>query len=104
MHKFINKKHDYPIASVHGYEMTKEDLDELSLFLGQLSFQELRQLDGLSSDRADIILPALEVFRVLMETVGSKSFQLTKKGLREGLIIKKILQTDSNAFDKYNVF
>lgn len=98
------QKHDYPIASVHGYEMTKEDLDELSLFLGQLSFQELRQLDGLSSDRADIILPALEVFRVLMETVGSKSFQLTKKGLREGLIIKKILQTDSNAFDKYNVF
>lgn len=35
------QKHDYPIASVHGYEMTKENLDDLSLFLGQLSFQEL---------------------------------------------------------------
>ena len=26
------QKHDYPIASVHGYEMTKENLDDLSLF------------------------------------------------------------------------
>ena len=61
-------------------------------------------MDGLSSDRADIIVPALEVFRVLMEVVGSESFQLTKRGLREGLIIQRILQTDAQAFDKYNVF
>jgi len=73
------QKHDYPIASVHGYEMTKENLDDLSLFLGQLSFQELKQLDGLSSDRADIIVPALEVFRVLMEVVSSETFQLTNR-------------------------
>ncbi|MGY3186023.1 Ppx/GppA phosphatase family protein [Lysinibacillus sp. TE18511] len=94
----------YPIASVHGYEMTKENLEELSVFLGNLSFNELKQLDGLSADRADIIVPALEVFSVLMEVVGSESFQITKNGLREGLIIQRILQTDESAFDKYNVF
>ncbi|MEB2278768.1 Ppx/GppA family phosphatase [Lysinibacillus xylanilyticus] len=98
------QKHAYPIASVHGYEMTKENLVELSVFLGSLSFNELKQLDGLSADRADIIAPALEVFNVLMEAVGSKLFQITKKGLREGLIIQRILQTDKSAFDKYNVF
>lgn len=98
------QKHGYPIASVHGYEMTKENLVELSMFLGSLSFSELKQLDGLSADRADIIAPALEVFNVLMEVVGSKLFQITKKGLREGLIIQRILQTDKRAFDKYNVF
>ncbi|WP_427109523.1 Ppx/GppA family phosphatase [Lysinibacillus xylanilyticus] len=98
------QKHAYPIASVHGYEMTKGNLDELSLFLGNLSFNELKQLDGLSADRADIIAPALEVFNVLMEVVGSKLFQITKKGLREGLIIQRILQTDKSAFDKNNVF
>jgi len=98
------QKHAYPIASVHGYEMTKENLEELSVFLGNLSFNELKQLDGLSADRADIIIPALEVFRVLMEVVGSELFQLTKKGLREGLIIQRILLTDASAFDKYNVF
>ena len=98
------QKHAYPIASVHGYEMTKENLVELSVFLGSLGFNELKQLDGLSADRADIIAPALEVFNVLMEVVGSKLFQITKKGLREGLIIQRILQTDKSAFDKYNVF
>ncbi|MGE7090110.1 Ppx/GppA family phosphatase [Lysinibacillus sp. NPDC048646] len=98
------QQRDYPIASVHGYEIPKQDLEKLSMFLGNLSFNELKQLDGLSSDRADIIVPALEVFRVLMEVVGSEVFQLTKKGLREGLIIHRILQTDENAFDKYNVF
>lgn len=94
----------YTIASVHGYEIEKQDLDELSIYLGNLTFQELKQLDGLSSDRADIILPALDVFRVLMEVVGSEVFQLTKKGLREGLIIHRILQSDERAFNKNNVF
>lgn len=98
------QKCDYPIASVHGYEMSKENLDDLSEFLGELSFHDLKQLDGLSADRADIIVPALEVFRVLMEVAGSEVFQLTKKGLREGLTIQRILQTDPSAYDKYNVF
>lgn len=97
------QKNAFPIASVHGYEMTKQNLEELSVFLENLSFNELKQLDGLSVDRADIIVPALEVFNVLMEVVGSKLFQITKKGLREGLIIQRILQTDKSAFDKYNV-
>ncbi|GLC87665.1 Ppx/GppA phosphatase family protein [Lysinibacillus piscis] len=94
----------YPIASVHGYEMEKASLDELSGFLGNLNFNDLKLLDGLSVDRADIIVPALEVFRVLMEVVESPTFQLTKNGLREGLIIQRILQTDENAFDRYDVF
>ncbi|MFJ7667998.1 Ppx/GppA family phosphatase [Lysinibacillus sp. NPDC097195] len=98
------QRHQYPIASVHGYEIAKADLDELSMFLGNLSFQQLKHLDGLSTDRADIIVPALEVFRVLMDIVGSEVFQLTKKGLREGLIIHRILQENPQAFDKYNVF
>lgn len=98
------QRHQYPIASVHGYEIAKADLDELSMFLGGLSFQQLNHLDGLSTDRADIIVPALEVFRVLMDIVGSAVFQLTKKGLREGLIIHRILQENQHAFDKYNVF
>ena len=39
-----------------------------------------------------------------MAVVGTQSFQLSKKGLREGLIIDRVLQGDEKAFDKYNVF
>ncbi|WP_431029309.1 Ppx/GppA family phosphatase [Lysinibacillus sp. LZ02] len=98
------QQHRYPISGVHQYEMTLDDLLELKQGLSQMTFEQLKQLDGLSSDRADIIVPAIEVFTTLMETVSTENFQLSKKGLREGLIIHRVLQGDATAFDKYNVF
>lgn len=95
---------DYPISGVHHYEIVKNDLDQLSNLLGKMTIDQLKQLDGLSSDRADIIGLALEVFLVLMEVVGSNVFQVSKKGLREGVIINRVLQSNPAAFDKYNVF
>ncbi|GGG20385.1 exopolyphosphatase [Lysinibacillus alkalisoli] len=95
---------NYDLPGVHGYEMSAEDLRQLNYFLGDLTFGELKQLDGLSSDRADIILPALTVFRILLEIVGTTTFQLTKKGLREGLVMDRILQEDAQAFSKDHVF
>jgi len=95
---------DYPLSGVHQYEMEMGELNNISSYLETLTFEQLKQLDGLSSDRADIIGIALEVFRTLMATVQAKSFQISKKGLREGLIYSRVLQNDSNAFNKYNVF
>lgn len=97
------QQREYPLASVHGYEMSKQELRELRDYLTHISFDELKQLDGLSTDRADIIELALEVFCVLMEVVQSEAFQLTKKGLREGVILQRIFESDENTFDKYNV-
>ena len=44
---------EYPLSGVHQYEMNRIDLEALSNYLTQFSFEELKQLDGLSSDRAD---------------------------------------------------
>ncbi len=95
---------DYPISGVHQYEVKIDELISLSDYLEKLTFEQLKQLDGLSSDRADIIGIALEVFKVLMALVGAKVFQISKKGLREGLIYNRVLQSNDSAFDKYNVF
>ncbi|RHW39819.1 Ppx/GppA family phosphatase [Lysinibacillus yapensis] len=95
---------DYPISGVHQYEMTKEQLTYVSTYFEGMTFEQLKQLDGLSSDRADIISIALEVFRVLMAVVGADVFQISKKGLREGIIISRVLQNDPDAFNKYTVF
>ncbi len=95
---------DYPISGVHQYEVVRDDLELLSNFLGKMTLEQLKQLDGLSSDRADIIGLALDVFLVLMEVVGTNLFQISKKGLREGVIINRVLQSNPEAFDKYNVF
>lgn len=98
------QRKNYGLTGVHGYEMTAQDLRKLNDFLGNMTYEELKQLDGLSSDRADIIVPALSVFRILLEIVNTTRFQLTKKGLREGLVMERILQKDPTAFDKYHVF
>lgn len=94
----------YPISGLHQYEMERSELDDLKLHLIQLTFDELKQLDGLSSDRADTIVLAMEVFTSLMDVVKTKQFLISKKGLREGLIINRVLLDDPTAFDKYNVF
>jgi len=95
---------DYPISGVHQYEIKIDDILSLSQYIEKLSFEQLKQLDGLSSDRADIIGIALEVFRELMVIVNANAFQISKKGLREGLIYNRVLQSNKSAFDKYNVF
>ena len=95
---------DYPISGVHQYEIKIDDITSLSNYIEKLTFEQLKQLDGLSTDRADIIGIALEVFRELMAIVDAKVFQISKKGLREGLIYNRVLQSNKSAFDKYNVF
>ncbi|MEK4424253.1 Ppx/GppA phosphatase family protein [Solibacillus sp. FSL K6-1523] len=95
---------DYPLSGVHQYEMKLNNLVDLQNQLTKLTFEELKQLDGLSSDRADSIVLALEVFIALMTAVHTDVIQISKKGLREGLIISRVLQENPQAYDKYNVF
>ena len=98
------QKTDYAISGVHQYELSLNELKDLKYDLSLMTFEQLKQLDGLSSDRADIIVPALQVFITLMEIVNTKQFQISKRGLREGLIINRVLQSNPDAFNKYNVF
>lgn len=95
---------NYPIPTIHQYEMEPKDLIEINQYLEGLTYEQLKQLDGLSSDRADMIGIALEVFTVLVTLVNAPSFQISKKGLREGLLIHRILKSDKNIFHKYNIF
>lgn len=98
------QKTDYALSGVHQYELSLNELKDLKYDLSLLTFEQLKQLDGLSSDRADSIVPALQVFITLMEIVNTKQLQVSKKGLREGLIISRVLQSNPDAFNKYNVF
>lgn len=98
------RQNDYPLAGVHGYQMSKLDLEAtLELFRNQ-SLEELENLDGLSQDRADIIIPANLVFNTLVEVTKAPSFMFSNRGLREGILIESI-NNDSNdtGFSKHNI-
>ncbi|QLK86352.1 exopolyphosphatase [Staphylococcus sp. 17KM0847] len=95
--------HHYPIAGVHGYTMTSENVAEVYETLKKNSREALINLDGLSRDRVDIIMPAVTVFNVLYDMIGAKAFAFSRKGIREGFIMNQIAKLHHGEFKKENV-
>lgn len=100
IHQSLN---NYPIAGVHGYDMTKKGLEEVFDVLKKSDKSELKDLDGLSRDRTDIILPSSIVFNTLYDIADAKRFTFSRKGLREGLVMTRIKEEFPKAFNKNNV-
>lgn len=81
---------NYPIAGMHQYEMNGADIAALKSKLSSISYEELQNMEGLSKERADIIIPALAVFAQIYETVDAPKFILSQKGLREGIFYEEL--------------
>lgn len=80
----------YPISGLHQYEMDKSDVELVLQHIASIDFAELQKLEGLAKDRADTIIPAVEVFHTLLQVTEASSFILSRKGLREGLFYEEI--------------
>lgn len=76
---------DYPMAGLHQYPMLKKDLDRIQDQLLSLTLKKRQKVEGLSKDRADIILPALTTFITLHQFIKADRFVLSQKGLRDGI-------------------
>ncbi|WP_204180324.1 exopolyphosphatase [Staphylococcus sp. GDY8P76P] len=96
-------EHSYPIGGVHNYSMTEEDMDEVYKIIKKSSRDDLKDIDGLSRDRIDIILPAVSVFKTLFEQINATHFTFSRKGLREGYIMKLISERHPQEFKKENI-
>ncbi|GAA0359476.1 exopolyphosphatase [Alkalibacterium iburiense] len=94
---------DYPIAGIHEYQMNVKELNQTFSLLESSSMEELSDLDGLSEDRRDIIIPAGIVFTELMKAMKSKAFIISNRGLREGIMIEEINKKNPDAYDLYGV-
>lgn len=78
----------YPLSGIHQYTMLPEDLKHLLHIIEMLNTSQLEKLEGLSKERTDIILPALETFVTLCDCVQSAKFMFSRKGLRDGISFK----------------
>lgn len=76
---------DYPMAGLHQYPMLIKDLNRIKDHLLSLTVKKRMKVEGLSKDRADIILPALMTFIVLYKHTHAERFILSQKGLRDGV-------------------
>ena len=93
------RQRDYALAGIHGYEMSEKDLMSTLDLFKSLTLSELRDLDGLSQDRADIIIPANIIFLSIFDKVNAPLFVFSNRGLREGIIMEVLnKKTNDNAF------
>lgn len=81
---------DYPLAGLHQYEMFDTDIAHISEHLTTLDKKEREKIEGLSKDRADSILPAMQVFYCLYNLTDASHFVLSRKGLRDGLLYEQL--------------
>lgn len=99
IHQAISK---YPLMDTHQYEMSLSDIEEVIQTITDLSYPQLLKVDGLSNDRADIIIPAVEVFESIVTVTGATAFLISRKGLRDGIFYKE-LRKPSDLYDFPNV-
>ncbi|GAE95324.1 exopolyphosphatase [Gracilibacillus boraciitolerans JCM 21714] len=85
-----NLKEYPPLAGLHQYKMYDTDIKKISNYLMSLKPEKLSKVEGLSKDRADIIIPAIEVFHSLYQVVQADSFILSRKGLRDGVFYEQL--------------
>ena len=95
--------HDYPIGGVHNYSMSAKDVEEVFSLIKKSSRDELKDVDGLSGDRIDIILPAVAVFKNLFTKINATQFTFSRKGLREGYVMHLISEQFTDQFNKENI-
>lgn len=96
-------QNDYPLAGMHGYPMKPEWVDETLDLFTSTSYKMLDSLDGLSQDRKDTIVSATIVFQQLLKVVKSDSFILSRRGLREGIIIDFLNENNNEPYSLYSV-
>lgn len=93
----------YPMSGIHEYELTRAGLQETADLFESMTVSQLQNLDGLSRDRADIILPANILYLTFYDTVAATKFVFCHRGLREGLLMERINQEAPGAYNPNNV-
>jgi exopolyphosphatase / guanosine-5'-triphosphate,3'-diphosphate pyrophosphatase len=80
------------IAPRHKDILSLAQLKDLNNALGQLSLEERCAKYQLKPDRADVIIPALQIYITALEALGQEALVVPKIGLSDGVIYQLYLQ------------
>lgn len=73
---------------VHGASVSSADVEHLLDWLAGMSPEKRAQVEGLSPQRADIIVAGLAVTAELLERIEAREVKVSAFGLREGLLLE----------------
>lgn len=82
----INKLYDLSKSSKNGKPLSLKEIERLYKELKKRNYEERIRDFGLNDDRADVIIPAIEIYLKVMQAAKIKEIVVPKVGLREGII------------------
>lgn len=85
--KIEQKRVKYFTSKIHNYQFAIQNFKNTFKQLLTTSFVERKQVPGLSSDRADIILAGASIIKGLADRSKTKKMIISGCGLREGLFL-----------------
>lgn len=86
--KIETKRLDYPLETLHGFTLSRSSVEQSLKLFRELPLSERSEIPGLSSDRADIILPGALVLLKIMDRLDLDEVAISVNGLREGVFFE----------------
>jgi len=109
--KIDRAKKRYPCDILHNYRLMAEDVHQIYNSLKCHDYNQRVQVQGLSPEKADLIVGGLTIFNTIIKTVNCEDIIISGRGLREGFIfsyiednygpIKDILEYNLNGIVDY---
>ena len=85
--KIDHQEQQYPISSLHGYELSADHLAEVIERLASTKEKARDEIDGLSAERADSIIGGAIAIEELANAVGAGAILVSGQGVREGIAL-----------------
>jgi exopolyphosphatase/guanosine-5'-triphosphate,3'-diphosphate pyrophosphatase len=79
------RKKKYSLTLTHNYQLSDAEVDSWLTELRRLPFEQRKRIEGLSKDRADIIIPGLIILGTLHRLSGATHYIVSGAGLRDGI-------------------
>lgn len=70
-----------------GYEITLNELERQIYLYITTNLEQRKQIPGMESERADIMLAAVLIYWTLLKASGKDKFIVSTRGIRQGLVI-----------------
>lgn len=84
--KIDRRRKRYPIDISHNYIFFDYDIDELFTLLKSKNLKQRQKIEGLTSNRADVIVAATSILNEILHFTKTEKIKTCGSGLREGIL------------------
>ncbi|MDF2922993.1 MAG: Ppx/GppA family phosphatase [Paenibacillaceae bacterium] len=88
--KLDQREKKYSLPLTHNYRLEAEAVDRLLAELGPMPVERRKKRDGMTSSRADIIVPGLIILQTVFEFADAAHYIVSGSGLRDGLFFESL--------------